>query len=80
MIAVHVDDLKIGGKPWVIKDLLDRLEKEFGKLSVTMKEFTNTGVHHIQHSDGSITLDQMTTLTLCALSKTQRYSEQHPTW
>ena len=58
MIAVHVDDLKVGGKPWVIKDLLSRLEKEFGKLTVTMYEFTNTGVHHKQHGDGSITLDQ----------------------
>ena len=50
--------MKVGAEPWVFKHLLARLEREFGKLTVTMHEFTNTGVHHKQHSDGSITLDQ----------------------
>ena len=58
LIAVHVDDLKVGAKPYAIKDLLARLERVFGKLTVTAGEFVNTGVHHKQHSDGSITLDQ----------------------
>jgi hypothetical protein len=34
------------------------LERVFGKLTVTKNEFTNCGVHHKRHSDGSITLDQ----------------------
>ena len=37
---------------------MKELEHVFGKLTVTKSEFTNCGVHHKRHNDGSITLDQ----------------------
>ena len=58
MIAKHVDDIKVTGEPQEVKLLMDELEHVFGKLTVTKDEFTNCGVHHKKHQDGSITLDQ----------------------
>ena len=58
MIAKHVDDIKVTGEPQEVALLMNELEHVFGKLTVTKDEFTNCGVHHKRHSDGSITLDQ----------------------
>ena len=58
MIAKHVDDIKVTGEPYEVNLLMNELEQVFGKLTVTRNEFTNCGVHHKRHSDGSITLDQ----------------------
>ncbi len=37
---------------------MKELEHALGKLTVYKNDFTNCGVHHKRHSDGSITLDQ----------------------
>ena len=58
MIAKHVDDIKVTGEHYEVGILMKELERVFGKLTVTKDEFTNCGVHHKRHSDGSITLDQ----------------------
>ena len=57
--AKHVDDIKIGGEPYVIKThIIPALEEVFGKLKYNETKFTNTGVRHERHADGSVTLDQ----------------------
>ena len=58
MIAKHVDDIKVTGEPQEVNLLMQELERVFGELTVTKNEFTNCGVHHKRHPDGSITLDQ----------------------
>ena len=58
MIAKHVDDIKVTGEPEEVAILMKELEHVFGKLTVSKNEFTNCGVHHTRHPDGSITLDQ----------------------
>ena len=57
--AKHVDDIKFGADPKVPKqEIIPALESEFGKLSYSGSNFTNTGVRHKRHSDGTVTLDQ----------------------
>ena len=59
LAAKHVDDIKMGGKPSIIKgQIILALEEVFGTLAYSESCFTNTGVRHTRHSDGSITLDQ----------------------
>ena len=58
MIAKHVDDIKVTGEPSEIKLLMSELKNISGKLIINKNEFTNCGVHHKRHPDGSITLDQ----------------------
>jgi len=58
MIAKHVDDIKVTGETHEVNLLMSELENVFGKLTVTKNEFTNCGVHHKKHHDGTITLDQ----------------------
>ena len=58
MIAKHVDDIKVTGEPKEVELLMKELEHVFGKLTVSKNEFTNCGVHHKRHPDGTITLDQ----------------------
>jgi hypothetical protein len=55
----HVDDLKFGAEPKLLKDaIIPALEAEFGKLSYSESNFTNTGVRHKRLKDGTVTLDQ----------------------
>ena len=44
----HVDDLKIAGEPKIIVEVMQGIEKTFGKLKIQWNEFTNCGVHHVQ--------------------------------
>ena len=60
MLAKHVDDLKIVGKPDFIHYVKDELEKVFGPLKLIWNEFTNCGVRHIQDpTTKECTLDQI---------------------
>ena len=54
----HVDDLKLIGPEWEVEHVITELEKVFGKLKRNYKEFTNCGVRHKQHDDGTVELDQ----------------------
>ena len=58
MIAKHVDDIKVTGEVQEVKTLMTELENVFGKLTVNRNEFTNCGIRHRKHKDGTITLDQ----------------------
>ena len=58
MAAKHVDDIKLGGQPRVIKEIIQALESEFGKLTHALESFTNTGVRQKRLSYGSVTMDQ----------------------
>jgi hypothetical protein len=58
MIAKHVDDLKVAGRKSEVALLIAELEAVFGKLTITTGSFTNCGVRHIRHPDGSISMDQ----------------------
>ena len=54
----HVDDIKIGGKPSVITQIIDGLEAVFGKLTYSRETFTNTGIRHKLMADHSVQMDQ----------------------
>ena len=58
MIAKHVDDIKATGEVQEVKTLMTELENVFGKLTVNRDEFTNCGIRHRKHKDGTIILDQ----------------------
>ena len=58
IMSVHVDDLKFAGEPAVVKRIMAKIEQVFGKLRIIEKSFTNCGIRHSQHEDGSISLDQ----------------------
>ena len=60
LMTIHVDDLKIAGRPEVVKHVPTVLQKEFGELKILWNDFTNCGVHHIQDpKTKEITLDQV---------------------
>ena len=60
MMTVHVDDLKITGENWWVKEILQMLEKVFGELKINWNNFTNCGIAHIQDvKSKDITLDQI---------------------
>eukprot|EP00439_Symbiodinium_sp_Y106_P057262 s2270_g8.t1 len=65
MILKHVDDLKMAGKRKVIEDFVRHVSQTFGKMDVEWQDFTFCGVHHQQHADGSISLDQIKFLSAC---------------
>ena len=55
----HVDDIKIGGVPKIVRgQIIPALEAVFGKLTTHEEEFTNTGVRHKRHSNGTVEIDQ----------------------
>ncbi|CAE8594372.1 unnamed protein product [Polarella glacialis] len=58
MQVKHVDDVKMGGETAIVHDIIAKLEVVFGKLAYHKQEFTNCGVHHVQHADGSVEMDQ----------------------
>ena len=57
-LAKHVDDVKIGGSRATVQAVIAPLERAFGKLTYHEQDFTNVGVHHKVHPDGSVELDQ----------------------
>ena len=60
LLAKHVDDLKLTGKPDVVQKILAELQKVFGELKVEWYAFTNCGVRHVQDKvTKEITLDQV---------------------
>ena len=65
VIVKHVDDLKMIGKRAIIQQFVEHLEKTFGKMDIEWGDFTFCGVRHQQHTDGSISLDQMKFLAAC---------------
>ena len=59
MMTKHVDDLKICGEEDVVALILKELEREFGKLTCKVKQFTNTGIRHNQLPNYEIEQDQV---------------------
>ena len=61
LMAKHVDDLKLTGQRQVVEQILQQLEKVFGKLKIEWNNFTNCGIRHRQDSaTKSVALDQDT--------------------
>lgn len=58
IFSCHVDDIKMAGKPEHMRQWIELLEKEFGKLKCEKKNFTHCGIRHTTLDDGTITLDQ----------------------
>eukprot|EP00959_Pyramimonas_sp_CCMP1952_P205863 4305147-Pyramimonas_sp.AAC.1 len=58
MCGKHVDDLKVGGESHMVQKLRTSLEAVFGKLKFSLKKFTNVGIRHVQHEDGTVETDQ----------------------
>ena len=54
----HVDDLKLIGPEAEVEAVIAELEAVFGKLKRNYKDFTNCGIRHRQHDNGSVELDQ----------------------
>ena len=65
IVLKHVDDLKMAAKKALIQEFVDHLSKTFGKMDIEWGTFTFCGVRHEQHSDGSISLDQVKFLAAC---------------
>ena len=57
-VAKHSDDVHMGGTPHETKETRRAVGAEFGALSWQEKEFTSVGVHHKQHPNGDVELDQ----------------------
>ena len=59
MVLKHVDDLKIGGNPDMIKKFVAHLAEKFGKLQIQWNEFVFCGIQHKQDlTSHEITRDQ----------------------
>ena len=54
----HIDDLKGTADEPIIKELIDDLEKRYGKLKVQRGNFEHVGIQHCKQSDGSYVLHQ----------------------
>ena len=65
IVVKHVDDLKMAGQRALIEKFVQHLSRVFGKMDVEWSNFTFCGVQHVQHSDGSISLDQIKFLAAC---------------
>ena len=65
ILLKHVDDLKMAGKRALIEELVAHVSKTFGVMEVSWHKFVFCGVQHEQHSDGSISLDQIKFLASC---------------
>ena len=65
LILKHVDDLKMAAKKALIEEFVQHLSKTFGKMDIEWSSFTFCGVRHEQHSDGSVSLDQVKFLSAC---------------
>ena len=60
IMTKHVDDLKVAGKPEVVKFALAEIQKVFGELKILWKDFANCGVRHLQDpTTKEIALDQI---------------------
>ncbi len=59
IVAMHVDDLKVTGEDWAIKEIFSKIESVFGDLTKVSYNFTNCGVRHCQDEKTfEVTLDQ----------------------
>ena len=58
LLSVHVDDLKITGKPDQIKMILELITESFDELKIEKDNFDHLGLKHTLLSDGSRTIDQ----------------------
>jgi hypothetical protein len=58
IVSLHVDDLLLAGSIGIYSELLEILEKEFGKLKTDMDKFRHFGVEIERLSCGSILMDQ----------------------
>ena len=60
LMTKHVDDLKITGRPDVVRHVLGEIQKVFGELKIIWHDFTNCGVRHVQcPRTKQISLDQV---------------------
>ncbi|CAJ1350740.1 unnamed protein product [Effrenium voratum] len=58
LLSVHVDDLKMTGKPDEVDALLAMLNKEFDQLKLEVDNFTHLGIKHQLLEDGSRQISQ----------------------
>ena len=58
VMSVHVDDIKIAAEKSLFHLTTHNLEIRFGKLTITLDNFVNTGVRHRRLPNGDIILDQ----------------------
>ena len=65
LILKHVDDLKMAGKRAIIQEFVDHVSKTFGKMEIEWRRFVFCGVNHVQHEDGSVSMDQIKFLFAC---------------
>ena len=58
-MSKHVDDFKLVGPRKVIEWILRQIQSEFGELKISLNNFTNCGLRHMQDPRTfEITLDQ----------------------
>ena len=48
LMTIHVDDLKLAGRPEIVKMVLKELEATFGQLKIVWNDFVNCGIRHYQ--------------------------------
>ena len=58
LLSVHVDDLKVTGKPDEVDALRAMLNKEFDQLKLEVDTFTHLGIKHQLLEDGSREISQ----------------------
>ena len=63
MLGKHVDDVKLAGKKANVMKIVKAIEDTFGKVTSSysgdqISDFTNCGVRHTRHPDGSVCMDQ----------------------
>ena len=58
ILVKHVDDIKIAGEPREVDALVAHLKSGFGKLTCQEDFFTNCGLKHVRHPDGSVEMNQ----------------------
>ena len=63
MLGKHVDDGKLAGKKANVMTIVKAIEDTFGKMTSSfsgdqISDFTNCGVRHTRHPDGSVCMDQ----------------------
>ena len=72
MASKHVDDIKLAGEPKEVATIVQHIERTFGELKKHYDTFTNCGIRHTRHSDGSITMDQDEYIqALCPITHTE---------
>ena len=63
ILGKHVDVVKISGRCWNVSQIVNKVEKVFGKVTSSMdaddqiSDFVNCGVRHQRLKDDSVSMD-----------------------